>query len=100
MESNAEGIIAELNRIFEEQFELSPEAIVPDAKLREDLDLDSLDAADMLIAIEKKFGIRLDDQVARTFRTVGDIHAYVHKLVAEKDQGAGAQGDAGSAAAI
>jgi acyl carrier protein len=97
VESNAESIIAELNRIFVEQFELSPEAIVPDAKLREDLDLDSLDAADMLIAIEKRFGIRLDDQVARTFRTVGDIHAYVHKLVAEKAAGTG--GDAASPAA-
>jgi len=85
MSRTAESLIAELDRIFVEQFEVTADAVVPEARLREDLDLDSLDAADMLIAIEKRFGIRLDDQVARTFRTVGDIHAYVHTLVAEKD---------------
>ncbi len=58
--------------------------VVPEARLREDLDLDSLDAADMLIAIEKRMGVRLDDQVARGFRTVADIHGYVHQLLQEK----------------
>jgi acyl carrier protein len=81
---DAEQIIADLDRIFIEQFELDPAKVVPGALLREDLDLDSLDAADMLVAIEKRFGIRLDDQVARQFRTVSDIHSYVRKLVAEK----------------
>ena len=85
MSRTAESLIAELDRIFVEQFEVTADAVVPGARLREDLDLDSLDAADMMIAIEKRFGIRLDDQVARTFRTVGDIHAYVRTLVAEKD---------------
>jgi len=81
---DADRIISDLDRIFVEQFELDAAQVVPTAKLREDLDLDSLDAADMLVAIEKKFGIRLDDEVARQFRTVGDIHDYVHKLIGEK----------------
>ena len=85
---DAEQIIADLDRIFIDQFELEPAKVVPDARLREDLDLDSLDAADMLVAIEKRFGIRLDDQVARQFRTVSDIHSYVRKLVAEKQNNA------------
>ena len=85
---DAERIISDLDRIFIDQFELEPAKVVPDARLREDLDLDSLDAADMLVAIEKRFGIRLDDQVARQFRTVSDIHSYVRKLVAEKQDNA------------
>ncbi|MDP2305990.1 MAG: phosphopantetheine-binding protein [Pseudomonadota bacterium] len=84
MAPTAETLIAELDRIFVEQFEVTADTVVPEARLREDLDLDSLDAADMMIAIEKRFGVRLDDQVARTFKTVGDIHGYVRKLVAEK----------------
>ena len=68
---NAQTIIEQLNHIFVEQFELDPAAVVPEATLREDLELDSLDAADMLIAIEKKFGIRLDDNVAKTFSLSG-----------------------------
>ena len=92
---DAERIINDLDRIFVDQFELAASQVGPTARLREDLDLDSLDAADMLVAIEKKFGIRLDDEVARQFRTVGDIHEYVRKLVAEK-HGAG-QTDGASA---
>jgi len=80
----AETIIAELDRIFVEQFEVAAATVVPEARLREDLHLDSLDAADMMIAIEKRFGVRLNDQVASTFKTVGDVHAYVRTLVAEK----------------
>ena len=84
--ATAEEIIVSLDKILVDQFELAEEDVVPSARLREDLDLDSLDAADMMIAIEKRFGIRLDDAVARTFTTVGDIHAYVRKLVDEKNQ--------------
>ena len=85
---DAERIIADLDLIFIDQFELEPAKVVPEARLREDLDLDSLDAADMLVAIEKRFGIRLDDQIARQFRTVSDIHSYVRRLVAEKQNNA------------
>lgn len=85
---DAERIIADLDMIFIDQFELEPAKVVPEARLREDLDLDSLDAADMLVAIEKRFGIRLDDQIARQFRTVSDIHSYVRRLVAEKQNDA------------
>lgn len=89
---DADRIISDLDRIFVDQFELEATQVVPGAKLREDLDLDSLDAADMLVAIEKKFGIRLDDEVARQFRTVADIHDYVRKLVAEKHASTGVDG--------
>lgn len=81
----AEEIIATVDRILVDQFELGADQVVPNARLREDLDLDSLDAADMMIAIEKRFGVRLDDNVARSFTTVEDIHSYVRKLVLEKE---------------
>ena len=84
MTVSAASVIAELDAIFVTQFELEPDVVVPGARLREDLDLDSLDAADMLVLIEKKFGIRMDDTVVRSFRTVGDIHAYVEQLVQKR----------------
>lgn len=87
MSPDADELIQALDRILVDQFELPADAVVPEARLREDLDLDSLDAADMLIAIEKRFGVRLDDTVARSFRTVGDIHDYVRRLVAERANG-------------
>lgn len=81
--SAAEQVIAEVDRILTQQFEIEAELVRPDAKLKEDLDLDSLDGADLMIALEKRFGVRLDESVARSFTTVGDIHAYVRKLVEE-----------------
>lgn len=78
---SADAVIEELNSILIKQFEVEPSAIRPEARLRDDLDLDSLDAADLLIAIEKRFRVRLDDQEVRKLATVGEMHAYVRAVV-------------------
>lgn len=83
----AESVIVQVNTILTEQFEVDPALIHPDALLREDLDLDSLDGADLLIAIEKRFRIRLDDQLVRTMRTVGEVHSYVQATVNASEPG-------------
>ena len=80
--SQVEEIIGELDKILVQQFELDPAQVRPDARLREDLDLDSLDAADLLIAIERRFKIRVDDQAVKQLVTVGEMHDYVRTLVA------------------
>lgn len=90
--SAAEAIIDELNAILVSQFEVDPARITPEARLRDDLDLDSLDAADLLIAIEKRFGIRLDDQAVRKLATVGEVHHYVRELVSASGKDAAAAG--------
>lgn len=82
----AEQIIASLNQILVRDFEVDATSLTAETRLREDLDLDSLDAADLLIAIEKKWTIRIDETVARKFRTLGDVHAHVRELV-DKSQG-------------
>ncbi|GDX80138.1 hypothetical protein LBMAG42_19490 [Deltaproteobacteria bacterium] len=86
MES-VDAIIEELNRILVNQFEVDPGQITAGARLRDDLDLDSLDAADLLIAIEKRFRVRLDDQEVRKLTTVGEMHDYVRTVVAEAAAG-------------
>ncbi len=84
---SAETIIEELNSILIKQFEVEPGHIHADARLRDDLDLDSLDAADLLIAIEKRFRVRLDDVEVRKLTTVGEMHAYVRQVVADAATG-------------
>jgi acyl carrier protein len=79
--NSAAQVTAEVDRILNQQFEIEPDLIVPGARLKDDLDLDSLDGADLMIAIEKRFGVRLDEAAARSFRTVGDIHTYVSGVV-------------------
>ncbi|MBW2258186.1 MAG: acyl carrier protein, partial [Deltaproteobacteria bacterium] len=64
-------------------------AVVPEARLREDLDLDSLDGVDMVVALEKAFGLRIDEKAVAETRTVGDIHAYVRTCFEESESAVG-----------
>jgi acyl carrier protein len=72
-------IIRKIDAILVDEFELDADAIVPEAQLREDLDLDSLDGVDLVVALEKSFGIRVDGSVVEEMKTVGDIHDYVRE---------------------
>ncbi|MDZ7642326.1 MAG: acyl carrier protein [Desulfurivibrio sp.] len=57
-----------------EEFELDPEAMQPEATLFDDLDLDSLDAVDMVVALEKTFGMKLTDKESlQAVRTMNDL---------------------------
>jgi acyl carrier protein len=53
--------------------ELPPEAIVPSARLVEDLDLDSIDAVDLTVRMQSITGIKVDEDELRALRTVGDV---------------------------
>jgi acyl carrier protein len=68
-------------QIMVEEFELEPESLQPDASLYEDLGLDSLDAVDMVVALEKAFGMKMSDEEAvRAVRTLGDLFELVSRL--------------------
>lgn len=79
-------IIEKIDVILVEEFELEPEAVVPDARLREDLDLDSLDGVDLVVALEKAFDFRIDGKVVTEMKTVGDLHAYVRDHFGNAEQ--------------
>ncbi len=64
------------------EFELEREKIVPDARLREDLGLDSLDGVDLIVALEKALSVQIPETDARQMRTVADIFAFIDKAVA------------------
>lgn len=64
------------------EFELERERIVPGARLREDLGLDSLDGVDLIVALEKALSVQIPETDARQMRTVADIFAFIDKTVA------------------
>ena len=53
------------------------EAVTPEAKLTDDLELDSLDAVDLISALEEEFDVTMPDDAAVSFQTVGDIVRYL-----------------------
>jgi acyl carrier protein len=74
-------VIATINRVFEEDFEIEPERLSPEMNIFDDLELDSLDIVDLVVAIQKKFGVRIrDDERVRGIRTLGDIYRFVLTL--------------------
>ena len=77
---DAESVIARVDQILINDFELDPKAVVPSATLADDLDLDSLDGLDLVSSLENEFGIRVDDDRILDLKTVGDIHVYVRTV--------------------
>ncbi len=75
---NAEEICARIDALLVDEFELDEDAVTPDARLREDLDLDSLDAVDLIVALEKNFGLRIEDKAMAEMKTLGDLHGWIH----------------------
>jgi acyl carrier protein len=73
-----------VNETLVSEFEVEPHKVVPEARMREDLGLDSLDAVDLIVALEKAIKVQIPEAVARDMRTVGDVHAYIQKVASER----------------
>ena len=52
-------IKAKINKVLEAEFEIEPERLKPDAALFTDLELDSLDVVDLIVALEQAFNIKI-----------------------------------------
>jgi acyl carrier protein len=70
-----------LKNTLVEQFELDPAKITPEARLLEDLDLDSIDAVDMLIKLQELTGRKVSPEDFKGVRTVGDVQRIIEKLL-------------------
>ena len=74
-----------IDAALSEEFELSPDQLVPTAHIKEDLVLDSLDILDMLLLLEKAFNFKLQNKESLVkIQTLGDIYAFIEAL---RDEG-------------
>ena len=74
-------IYAKLADILVADFECPRDAITPDARLFEDLDLDSIDAVDLIVRLQKIVDKKVDPQAFKQIRTLGDVATAIEKLV-------------------
>ena len=72
-----DALIAQVDEILIREFELDPASLVATATLREDLDLDSLDALDLVVLLEKELGVKIAERDLMGMSTVGDVHEYI-----------------------
>lgn len=75
-------ILEQTKKIMQELFELDEAQLVPEAKLYEDLDIDSIDAVDLLIELKKFSGKNIEPDRFKDVKTLDDIVNTVAELSA------------------
>ena len=78
----AENIVEKVTEIIVEQLGVSADQVKPESKMIEDLGADSLDAVELVMAVEEEFGIEVPDEEAEKLISVGDIISHVEKAQA------------------
>lgn len=78
---NREQILAMLSTILVDEFEIDAEAITPEANLYEELDLDSIDAVDLVIKLQQLTGKKIQPDEFKSVRTINDVVNAIEGLV-------------------
>ncbi len=70
-------IFEKLKEIIAEQLEIDAATVTLETRLGEDLNADSLDIVEMLMALEDEFGVDIPDEEIEKMKTVGDVVSYI-----------------------
>lgn len=79
---SADEIYAHVRSLLVELFEVDPQRITPEARLYQDLEIDSIDAIDLVLKLKDFTGRKLKPEEFKHVRTVGDVVKAVQTLVA------------------
>jgi acyl carrier protein len=69
--------------IIVELLSIDEAKITPEARFREDLEADSLDLVELIMAFEERFGGEISDEEAQKLTTVGDVVKYIDDHLAK-----------------
>lgn len=76
-----QDIFEQLSSILEQEFEIEPSEIKIDSHMYTDLDLDSIDAVDLVIKLQELTGKTIDPETFKAVRTIQDVVDVVYKLI-------------------
>jgi acyl carrier protein len=76
-EMKKEEVIAKVNNFLVNEFELTESSLTPDANLRDDLEIESLDFVDIAVEIEKNFGFKIKGEEMINVKTLDDLYQYI-----------------------
>ena len=74
-----EEILSRVTDVLVRSFELDPGAVLPTAHLFDDLDLDSIDAIDLVVGLEESIGLKVGEEDLVRIRIVQDVVDLVHR---------------------
>lgn len=72
-------VLDQIKEILKDTMDIDESKITLDAKLKEDLELDSLDSVELIMSAEEEFGIEITDEDVMNFKTVNDIVNYIEE---------------------
>ncbi|MBP5167472.1 MAG: acyl carrier protein [Oscillospiraceae bacterium] len=70
-------ILNKLKEMIAEQFGIDIDNISETTDIVADLGADSLDIVEMMMTLEDEYGLVIDDETAKTLKTVGDVAGYI-----------------------
>ena len=80
MAHSKQETLAHLKSVLIELFEIEEERLVPQAKLYDDLDIDSIDTVDLLIELKKFVNSEIDSEAFIDAKTIDDVAEIISKM--------------------
>lgn len=80
-----EDIVARVHRVVLDEFDVEEEDLHADAFFGEDLDLDSLDGIDLVVALEREFrdiAVSIKEDQARSMKQLRDVYEFIESAAA------------------
>ena len=68
-----------LKKLLVEELQLDPDEITPEAELANDLGINSIELADLVMMCEERFNIEIQDDDIHNFVTIGDVVSFLEK---------------------
>lgn len=79
--NSRDDILQIIKQIMLEMFEIEEELVTLDARLKEELDFDSIDAVDMMVKLKEITGKAVKPEDFKNARTINDVVEAVYKLI-------------------
>lgn len=79
---NKQEIEAKVKEFLVDDLELDESKINPDARLKEDIGIDSLDFVDIVVIVEKKFGFKIKTEDMAKIKTFSQFCEYIESKIA------------------
>ena len=76
---NRAEIEAKVKDFLINELEIEEENIFPDAKLKDDMGIDSLDFVDIVMSIEDEFNVEVPDEAIEDIKSVGDLVKFIEE---------------------
>lgn len=79
-----EEIFNKIKDVLVEEFEVEPDDVKPDANMFTDLELDSLDAIDLMVTLDKEMDLEIKTETMQDVRTIKDVCDFVLSAIEDE----------------